>query len=138
MNLQLIFSSETNTNDNELMEEKLDTMKKIIPKKECVIYYDFEETGPKITFYDLASWESDMKTINIYGDLMSGKDFYEAVEGGMFIDYDGTLADVLINDAPSNLGLNHRGIHQGNFMVDGKTWLILCDKYDIKVHWCNK
>ena len=27
---------------------------------------------------------------------------------------------------------------QSNFMIDGKTWLEICNNYTVKVEWCNK
>lgn len=76
--------------------------------------------------------------INICGDMMSGKEFYEHVDSTYIIDYDGILGDVYVNGYKSNLGLSHKGLHQGDFMVDGETWLELCDEFDIEVEWCNK
>jgi hypothetical protein len=60
------------------------------------------------------------------------------VDGGSIIDYDGILGEVYINGYESNLGLAHRGLRQGGFLVDGPTWLKLCCEYDIEVEWCNK
>lgn len=74
---------------------------------------------------------------NIY-DLMDGAHFYECVNDGGFIDYDGTLAHVFVDGYLSNLGLLHRGISQGKFKVDGETWLEICNNYDVKVNWANK
>lgn len=74
---------------------------------------------------------------NIY-DLMSGKEFYECVNDGYFIDYDGTLAHVFVDGYLSNLGLLLRGISQGKFKVDGETWLKICEEHEVKVNWANK
>lgn len=74
----------------------------------------------------------------ICGDLMTGKEFYECVDCGGIIDYDGSLGEVLIDGYRSNLGLCHRGICQGGFIVDGPTWLEMCEKFNIEVEWCNK
>jgi hypothetical protein len=71
-------------------------------------------------------------------DLMSGKEFFENVTGGAFIDYDGHIADVFVDGYVSNLGLSHRGLHQGNFLLNGDAWLEYCDEFDIKVNWANK
>lgn len=71
-------------------------------------------------------------------DLMSGKKFYEAVNSGCIIDYDGTLSEVFVDGYKSNLGLCHKGFGQGNFMVDGDTFLSLCEDYKIEVNWANK
>lgn len=72
------------------------------------------------------------------GYMMSGKDFYECVDGGGIIDYDGCLGEVYVNGYKSNLGLWHKGLCQGYFMVDGPTWLDICNEFDVEVEWCNK
>ncbi len=69
---------------------------------------------------------------------MSGKDFYECVNDGGFIDYDGSLADVFVDGYASNLGLSHRGLHQGDFMVDGITFQRICQSHNVEVNWANK
>lgn len=74
----------------------------------------------------------------ICGDIMDGEEFYDCVDSGSIIDYDGLLGEVYINGYKSNLGLAHRGLRQGGFLVDGETWLKLCRDYDIEVEWCNK
>lgn len=74
----------------------------------------------------------------ICGDMMGGKEFYECVDGGCIMDYDGSLGDVYINGYKSNLGLFHRGLCQGYFIVDGPTWLDICDEFNVEVEWCNK
>lgn len=80
----------------------------------------------------------EMYSTYICGTIMSGKEFYEYVDEGYFIDSDGSLSKVFVNGYLSNLGLYHKGMSQGRFLVDGPTWLHLCDKYDIEVEWCNK
>jgi len=80
----------------------------------------------------------DMYEVRICGDLMSGKDFYECVNDGCIIDYDGCLGEVFVNGLKSNLGLHHRGLSQGYFPVDGETWLEICENFDVEVEWCNK
>lgn len=74
----------------------------------------------------------------ICGDMMSGKDFYEDVDGGGIIDYDGILGEVFVDGYKSNLGLCHRGLCQGGFIVDGETWLDICEEFNVEVEWCNK
>ena len=80
----------------------------------------------------------EMYTEVICGDMMSGNDFYECVDDGCIIDYDGCIGNVYVNGYKSNLGLFHRGLCQGHFIVDGPTWLDICDEFDVKVEWCNK
>lgn len=76
-------------------------------------------------------------TYPIY-DLMSGEEFYDAVNSGCIIDYDGTLSEIFVDGYKSNLGLCHKGFAQGNFMVDAGAFLDLCDNYKIEVNWANK
>lgn len=112
---------------------------KIIPKQQYFFINGKDEKGhPLFYVKELSEWESEAKTKTLYGDLISGKEFYSLVDDGFFIDYDGSMADVFINDCPSNLGLWHKGIHQGYFMVTGEVWLDICNHFDVKVHWCNK
>lgn len=87
----------------------------------------------------IAHWDIDreMHYFSIY-DLMSGEEFYESVDDGCFIDYDGSIVNVFINGYDSNLGLYHKGICQGDFIVDGDTWLDICKKFKVKVNWANK
>lgn len=80
----------------------------------------------------------EKENIEIFGDLMSGKDFYDCVDSGCIINYDGVIGYVFVNGLKSNLGLKHRGLSQGDFLVDGETWLTLCEDFDIMVEWCNK
>jgi hypothetical protein len=80
----------------------------------------------------------DFYEVTMYGDLMSGKEFYEHVDGAYIIDYDGSMSEVFIDGYRSNLGLHHKGLSQGRFLVDGPTWLDICDEFDVEVEWCNK
>lgn len=77
------------------------------------------------------------RPINIY-HLMSGEEFADAVDKGFFIDYDGSLADVLVDGYQSNLGICTNSFHQGNFMVDINTFREICSKSKVEVNWANK
>ena len=74
---------------------------------------------------------------NIYF-LMSGEEFFNSVDSGIIIDYDGSLAEVFVDGFISNLGLCHKGLKQGKFLVDGKTWLSICKNHKVEVNWANK
>lgn len=76
--------------------------------------------------------------ILIIGDLMSGHDFFDEVDKESIINDDGMLGVVFVDDYVSNLGLCHGNFYQGGFIVDGDTWLSICDDHDVKVEWCNK
>ena len=81
----------------------------------------------------------DIYKFPVYGDIMSGKEFYEHVDSGSFIDYDGSISKIIIDGFVSNLGLHHKGISQGGFLVDGPTWIDICDNFNnVEVIWCNK
>ena len=72
------------------------------------------------------------------GDIMTGEEFFNDVDSGCLINYDGILSNVWLNGKLTNLGLAHKGMSQGKFMVDGKTWLEICNKCTVKVEWCNR
>ena len=76
--------------------------------------------------------------LNVCGTLMNGKDFYDVVDKRCITDDDGILVDVYIDGYLSNLGLTHKEVCQGNFMVDGPTWLDICDTFNVEVEWCSK
>jgi len=113
-----------------------DNMPKYFPKGTITFAY----VGDDIKYFteDYPAETKDMFYQVVCGDMMSGKDFYECVDGGCIIDYDGSLGDVYVNGYKSNLGLYHRGLCQGHFLVDGQTWLDICDEFDVEVEWCNK
>lgn len=71
-------------------------------------------------------------------DLMDGKEFYKCVDCGGFIDYDGGIADIFVDGYKSNLGLWHAGLCSGKFLVDGETFLDICDEFKVEVNWANK
>ena len=68
---------------------------------------------------------------------MDGKEFLEYVEGGDFIDSDGSLSAIYVDGYLSNLGLNYRGICQGDFLVSGKVFKGICEKHHVLVDWAN-
>ena len=113
------------------MEEKVYS-----PKGTITFAYVDDEI--KFFIEDYPKAFKEMYTQIICGDMMSGKDFYEDVDGGGIIDYDGILGNIYVNGYKSNLGLFHRGLCQGNFIVDGQTWLDICDEFNVEVEWCNK
>ncbi len=111
-------------------------MPKYFPKGTITFAY----VGDEIKFFteEYPVGAKDMFAQVICGDMMSGKDFYEDVDDGGIIDYDGSLGNVYVNGYKSNLGLFHRGLCQGHFIVDGPTWLDICEEFNVEVEWCNK
>ena len=104
-------------------------------------YLHFLYEGSKMTYEarDLSIYEVGigMNEKRIY-DLLPGMDFYYAVDHGCFIDYDGTLDCIFVDGYLSNLGLSHKGIHQGEFLVTGDVFKQLCEEHRIEVNWANK
>lgn len=77
-------------------------------------------------------------TLDIY-DLIDGKEFLECVKCGGFTNYDGHIAQVFVDNFVSNIGLLHDNFIGGNeFYLDEKTWLNVCNEYNILVNWVNK
>lgn len=87
--------------------------------------------------YDDLDRQMNSHKADIY-DLMSGEEFVDCVECGGFIDYDGTLAEIYVDDYVTNLGISDYGIHQGNFRVDLKKFREICKNYKVEVNWANK
>ena len=111
-------------------------MKKYSPNG--YITFVYESDGVHYIPKDYEEHMKDFYEVEICGQLMSGKDFYDCVNSGCIIDYDGSLGYVFVNGYRTNLGLVHKGLCQGGFIVDGPTWLDLCDTTNIEVEWCNK
>lgn len=70
--------------------------------------------------------------------LMSGEEFFKHVDSGCIIDNDGSLANIFIDGYDSNLGLHHKGLSDGNFLVDKNTFLDICKNHKVEVNWANK
>lgn len=94
------------------------------------------ETG--VIQRDCEPWEIDMVKHQVIGDLMIGEEFYDHVNDKCIMDYDGSMSYVWADGYITNLGLCHKGLCQGRFLVDGDMWLDICSRYDIVVEWCNK
>ena len=103
-------------------------------------YIRFAYIGGEVRYYkqDYPKDMLDFYEVRIYGDMMSGKEFYENVNDTSIIDYDGSMSEVFIDGYRSNLGLHHKGLSQGYFLVDGPTWLDICEEFNVEVEWCNK
>jgi hypothetical protein len=71
-------------------------------------------------------------------DLMDGLEFADCVEGGGFIDNDGSIAEIFVNDFLSNLGIWDEGMHQGKFCLGLYDFRRLCKEYKVEVNWANK
>jgi hypothetical protein len=71
-------------------------------------------------------------------NLFSGEEFANMIENGSIIDYDGSLANVFMDDFDSNLGICTNSFHKGEFMVDINTFKEMCKEFKIEVNWANK
>lgn len=71
-------------------------------------------------------------------DIMDGLEFAQCVEDGSFIDSDGRIAHIFVNDLLSNLGIWDKGMHQGKFCLGLYDFRRLCSQYKIEVNWANK
>lgn len=109
---------------------------KITPKGYMYFVQTQYETG--VIQKDYEPWEVEIHEREVIGDLMSGEIFYNCVDGGLFMDYDGSMSHVWADGYITNLGLCHEGLCQGEFLVDGDMWLDICRRYDIVVEWCNR
>lgn len=76
-------------------------------------------------------------TFEVY-DLYPGKTFASHLEQSVITNNDGSMSEVFVDGYVSNLGLLTSSFCQGQFLVDIKTWLKLCDEHDILVNWANK
>ena len=108
----------------------------ITPKGYMYFVQTQYETG--VIQKDYEPWEVEMYEREVIGDLMSGEEFYHSVDDRCIMDYDGIMAYVWADGYITNLGLCHKGLCQGEFLVDGDMWLYICRRYDIVVEWCNK
>lgn len=70
--------------------------------------------------------------------IMDGLEFLSDVDNGCFIDYDGTLSEIYVDGYLTNLGLCHKGICQGKFLVDGEVFRDICTNHHVLVDWANK
>lgn len=71
-------------------------------------------------------------------DLIKGLEFLESVRDGGFINYDGSIADIIVDGYVSELGLNCEGICQGYFLVTGDLFEGICKNHEVYVNWANK
>ena len=126
---------ENTINDN----EEYQTQKKTIKGE----VYFFLKNGYIETFYKEYT-EKQKSYVNLYRaeieveDLIDGETFAEYVEDGCFIDYDGSISQIFVDDYKSNLGIWDYGIHQGEFCVGIYDFRKLCEQFKIEVDWVNK
>ena len=82
-------------------------------------------------------WQQLLRERIIY-DLVDGEKFLEWVASGCIIDDDGSIANVFVDGYDSNLGLHHKGLSDGGFLVDKDTFLSICKEHRVEVNWANK
>ena len=126
---------ENTINDNEEYQAQKKTIKGEV--------YFFLKNGYIETFYKEYT-EEQKSYVNLYRteieveDLIDGETFAEYVEDGCFIDYDGSISQIFVDDYKSNLGIWDKGIHQGEFCIGLYDFKRLCNQYKIEVDWVNK
>lgn len=94
----------------------------------------------KTDYAKLPEWEKfNKKSIFETHDLMRGLNFASNVECGGFIDCDGSIVNIYIDDYKTNLGIWDYGIHQGEFCVALSDFKELCKNFKkVEVDWENK
>ena len=107
-------------------------------KSKGYLNFAYREDGLQYLVNEYPKEFLDMHEMTLIGDLMDGKQFYERVDDGCIIDYDGSLSHVFVDGYISNLGLCHGDLCQGGFLVDGPTWLDICEEFKVEVEWCNR
>ena len=91
----------------------------------------------KEVYDQVVKMEKEKLNIDVY-DLFDGKTFLEYVLDGSITDYDGSIVEILVDGYISNLGLAVENLMQGDFLVDEKAWLDICENHKVEVNWANK
>jgi hypothetical protein len=71
-------------------------------------------------------------------DFIDGKDFLESVRSGNFINYDGSISEIIVDGYVTNLGLCEEGLSSGEFLITGDILEEICNKNKVIVNWANK
>lgn len=91
-----------------------------------------------ITVYTCDYTHEGMKE-NEITDIMTGKEFVEAVDSGSINNDDGFVSEVYVDDYVSNIGLICGGFISGRgFILTKDVFLELCDNHEVYVNWVNK
>lgn len=109
------------------------------------ITIDLEERVANLAKYEndpnkiatIREWVEDQYVIDIY-DLIDGSKFIDMVKSGSLIQSDGVIANILVDDYKSNLGIAMNNMIDGEFLVDEFTFRDICSKHNVKVNWANK
>lgn len=107
----------------EQLEKITDHMKNIVVKNEV----------DRVAL-DIVEKELDVSTTCI----LTGERFIEDIEANAITDNDGYIDHIFVDGKISNLGISHKGVQQGKFLVNGELWKELCKEYKIEVDWVNK
>ncbi len=100
--------------------------------------YYVEEEHRYIDDLNICNQLVDQRLTRTIYDMFDGKEFLDKVKDGYITDYDGTVANVFLDDYVSNLGLATDNLVSSGFLVSEDVWLEICDAYDVKVNWANK
>lgn len=111
-------------------------MKKYKTKGEMIFVYEGKNLESYTRDYK-EEYEMFMADKNIY-TLFDGKEFILQIESGCIMNYDGSIANIFVDEYDSNLGLFCNNFVDGHFLVNKKVFLDLCENYKIEVNWANK
>lgn len=91
---------------------------------ECAGWITFFHNGCEIPPYRQVNYnpEEHIRCDVFPYYFIDGLEFLDCVDSGGFIGYDGIISEVLIDGYISNLGLAHRGLASGDFMVTDEIW----------------
>nr|DAH73472.1 MAG TPA: LicD family [Caudoviricetes sp.] len=107
-------------------------------KTKGLMFFFYGEKGLNFIIHDYESdFEKEYYAIYKYY-LIDGLSFLEDVRHGGFIDYDGYISEIIIDDYKSNLGLCEEGLCSGKFLVTGEIFEQICKEHKVQVNWVNK
>lgn len=84
--------------------------------------------------------ETELNGYHIY-DIFSGEEFIDMISNGSISNYDGSIANIFVDDYLSNLGIccpDPNFFIGGKFLVDVAEFLDMCKSYKIEINWVNK
>lgn len=74
----------------------------------------------------------EFKNLRVHGDLIEGKEFSKMVKDKSFMDYDGWIDAIYIDEHETNLGISSESL------TSGKHFLVTLDLFDIICEGCEE
>lgn len=106
------------------------------------MYFVLTDKGLDILVYEAKKEYNENNTLDVgYTEEINGEEFLECVLCHGFIDYDGFIAQVTVDDYESNLGLaavDDADLIQGKFLVTPEVWRDICKAHKVVVYWANR